>query len=330
MMGAYDQARAAAQRALAVATADGDVVLYALAQQYLGITSHDQGDYGQAIDCLEQTVTALAGARQRERCGVDLLPAVLSRAALASCHAERGTFAAGLAVGSEGLRIAESVAHPPSRMLALWGLGLLALRRGNLSRALAMLERAVDSGQQADVSGYFPRIAAALGAAYTLAGRVADAVPLLTQAREHIMAPDMGGLRALCGLALGEAQARAGRLEEARALAEHTLTLTRVQQERGNQAYACQLLGVIAVHRTPPDVEEAAARYHQALALAETLGMRPLQAHCHLGLGTLFAAVGQREQARTALATAIAMYRGMDMLFWLPQAEATLAQLEVR
>ena len=55
--------------------------------------------------------------------------------------------------------------------------------------------------------------------------------------------------------------------------------------------------------------------------------MRPLQAHCHLGLGTLYARTGQREQARAALSTAIAMYRAMDMTFWLPQAEATLAQI---
>ena len=55
--------------------------------------------------------------------------------------------------------------------------------------------------------------------------------------------------------------------------------------------------------------------------------MRPLQAHCHRGLGTLYAATGQREQARAALATAIALYRDMDMTFWLPQAEAALVQV---
>jgi hypothetical protein len=55
--------------------------------------------------------------------------------------------------------------------------------------------------------------------------------------------------------------------------------------------------------------------------------MRPLVAHCHLGLGTLYARVDQREQARAELSAAIALYRAMDMTFWLPQAEATLAQV---
>ena len=52
-------------------------------------------------------------------------------------------------------------------------------------------------------------------------------------------------------------------------------------------------------------VEQAEAHYRQALALAEELGMRPLQAHCHRGLGTLYAKIGRREQARAELSAAI-------------------------
>jgi tetratricopeptide (TPR) repeat protein len=328
MMGAYDQARAAAQRALAVA--DGDVVLHALAQQYLGIIYQDQGDYGRAIGCLEQTCTALVGARQRELCGVDLLPAVLSRASLASCHAERGAFAAGRAVGDEGLRIAEAVAHPSSLMFARWGLGLLALRQGDLPQALPWLEWAVDSCQEADVPGYFPRIAATLGAAYTLAGRLDDAVPLLTQAWGHALALDMGGLQTLCGVALAEAQGRAGRLEEARTLAEHALALACTHQERGRKAYALHLLGDLAAQRAAVERAQATAYYRQALTLAEKLSMRPLQAHCYRGLGTLSAMTGQREQARVELSAALDLYHAMEMTFWLPETEAMLAQVDVR
>ena len=55
--------------------------------------------------------------------------------------------------------------------------------------------------------------------------------------------------------------------------------------------------------------------------------MRPLQAHCHRGLGMLYSMLGQQEAARRELSTAIEMYRAMDMTFWLPQAEAALAQV---
>ncbi len=119
----------------------------------------------------------------------------------------------------------------------------------------------------------------------------------------------------------------AGHLEEAHTLTERTLALTREHQERGNQAYALHLLGDIARHCDPPDSEPAEAHYRQALALADELGMRPLQAHCHRGLGTLYAAIGQPEQARAELSAAIVLYRAMDMTFWLPQTEAALAQV---
>jgi len=169
-------------------------------------------------------------------------------------------------------------------------------------------------------------LAAALGAVYTLAGRVTDAVPLLTQAAAVMEREDLS-LKAFYSLPLGQAYLLAGRLEEANALAERTLVITRARRERGHRAYALRLPGEIAAHRTPPDVAAAAVQYCQALALAEELGMRPLQAHCHHGLGTLYATVGQREQARAALTTAIELYRAMDMTFWLPQAEAALVRV---
>jgi hypothetical protein len=54
--------------------------------------------------------------------------------------------------------------------------------------------------------------------------------------------------------------------------------------------------------------------------------MRPLQAHCHLGLGKLYRRTGRPDAARAALATAVAMLREMGMAFWLPEAERELAR----
>jgi class 3 adenylate cyclase len=109
---------------------------------------------------------------------------------------------------------------------------------------------------------------------------------------------------------------------------EQALELTRVHQERGYQAYTLRLLGEIAARCSPPERELAEVHYQQALALAEEHGMRPLLAHCHCGLGTLYAATSRRQQAHTALSAAIALYRDMDMTFWLPAAEASLAQVQ--
>jgi tetratricopeptide (TPR) repeat protein len=188
----------------------------------------------------------------------------------------------------------------------------------------------VGIGQDADLPNFFPLIAAALGTAYTLGGRITDAVALLTQAIEQSTNTGIIYSQALCHLSLGEAQALAGRLEEAHTLAQHALSHAREHQERGYQAYALRLLGDIAARREPLQSEPAEAYYRQALALAEELGMRPLQAHCHLGLGKLYATTAQHEQARAELSTAIELYRSMAMTFWLPQAEAALAQVEGR
>jgi hypothetical protein len=119
----------------------------------------------------------------------------------------------------------------------------------------------------------------------------------------------------------------AGRLEEAYALVERALAHARAYQERGHEAYALRLLGEIAARRDPPASDQAEAHYHQALTLADALGMRPLQAHCHRGLGTLYLTTGQQEQAQAELSTTMALYRAMDMTFWLPQAEAALARV---
>jgi tetratricopeptide (TPR) repeat protein len=329
LKGVPDEAIAATQRALACATVGGDASLHAVANIFRGFAYHAQGNYRRAIDCFAQTRAFFEGARHRERFGQPILPAVGSHSWLASSHAELGMFTEGRAFGEEGLRIAEAVAHPASLMIAYHGLGLLALRQGDLPRTLPTLERAVDICQDADFPIWVPWTAGSLGAAYTLAGRVADAVALLTQALEQLAATEAVVFQTLCRLSLGEAQLLAGCLEEAYVLAEDALALAREHQEHGNQAYALRLLGDIAARCEPPEVEQAEAHYRQALALAEDLGMRPLQAHCHLSLGTLYVKTGQPEQARTELSTATELYRAMDMTFWLSQAEAALAQADL-
>jgi tetratricopeptide (TPR) repeat protein len=328
LKGVPDEAIAATQRALACATVGGDAGLHAVANIFHGFAYHAQGNYRRAIDCFVHTRAFFEEARHRERFGQPILPAVGSHSWLASSHAELGMFPEGRAFGEEGLRIAEAVAHPASLMIAYLGLGLLALRQGDLPKTLPTLERAVDICQEADFPIWVPWAAGALGAAYTLAGRIADAVALLTQALEQLTATEAVVFQTLCRLSLGEAQLLAGCLEEAQALAERTLAFTHAHQERGYQAYALRLLGEIAMRREPPDVDQATAHYRQALALAKELGMRPLQAHCHRGLGTLYGRTGQREQARTELAAALALYRAMEMTFWLPQTEAAPAQLD--
>ena len=163
-----------------------------------------------------------------------------------------------------------------------------------------------------------------LGYTYILAGRASDALPLLEQ---YVSTEAMQRMRGRVHVWLSEAYLCLGRRDEALAVAVRGLELCRMHAQQGDHAWALRLLGEIYARRYPPQAEPAEAAYREALALAEELGMRPLVAHCHLGLGTLYATTGQPQQARAALSTAVEMYRAMDMPFWLPQTEAALAQL---
>jgi len=212
----------------------------------------------------------------------------------------------------------------------LYYIGLYYRRQGVLQKAIPLLERGLALTQSADIPLQFPTTAALLSAAYALAGRAAEALPLLDQMRERLATGRRMLLHALVLTELSEACLLVGRIDEAHALAARLLELSHTHTGHGYQAHAYRLLGEVDRHREPPDCDQATAHYCQALALAEELGMRPLQAHCHRGLSMLYVAAGQREQARAELVAAIAMYRDMAMTFWLPETEAALAQVEGR
>jgi tetratricopeptide (TPR) repeat protein len=173
-----------------------------------------------------------------------------------------------------------------------------------------------------------PAVAAALGYAHTLAGRVVEALPLLQQAAAQDISRGLSVGHARRVTYLSEAYLLTGHMDKAADLSRSALAFARDLKARGNEAYALRLLGEIHVHQERLEVEAAEATYRGALTLAEELGMRPLLAHCHLGLGTLYTKVGRLAQARAALSTAIALFRAMQMMFWLPRAEAMLAQAE--
>jgi tetratricopeptide (TPR) repeat protein len=289
----------------------------------MGQIYSDLGDYCRAMEHLQQTLTAFQGERRYQSIGGMVLPSVNARVATVRCLSELGEFADGVAYGNEALQIAEVANRPIERLYVYYGVGSLHLRQGTLHQAIPLLERAVALSQDADLPNFYRGSAAYLALAYALAGRAADALAVLEQVVGN---PD----RLILSLACGEAYLRTGCVEEAHRLVPRVLTETRDHKMRGQEAQALWLLGEIAMRRDPPDVALAKAHYQQALALAEALGMSPLVAHCHLGLGRLYHLTGRGEQARADLTAAIDLYRAMDMTFWLPQVEAALAQLEGR
>ena len=217
----------------------------------------------------------------------------MSRAILARALAERGVFDEGDAHGHEAIRIAEALDHPFSVVVACLDLAYLKSVRGELSQAARLLERAVAQCREWNITTHTPIAMASLGHVYAWSGRIAEGVSCLQQALTAYEAAGIGFHHSLSVEQLGEAYLLADQVEHARACADRAVMLARGRGERGNEAWALRLLGDIASHHARPDVTTAAAHYGAAMTLASELEMRPLVAHCHLGLGRLYRRTGQ-------------------------------------
>jgi class 3 adenylate cyclase/tetratricopeptide (TPR) repeat protein len=311
------QAAMFGQRAVAIAQTLAHFDFQTVANAYLGLPYHSLGNYQQARHLLMKIVTSLAGDLQYDFLGMGILPAVCSRVWLAWTLAELGEFSEAMSYGDEGLRIAESVDHPYSLTHACFGIGLVYIRQGKFSQAISILERGHAISQSYSPVAE-PVNAAHLSYALALSGQAPEAIPLLEHALEQAKATRLLFYHSLWVAWLGEAHLLARHLEPAIEFAMQALDLSRNRKERGHEAWTLRLLGEIHAYRNNQAVAQTEAYYQQALALATELGMRPLQAHCHLGLGTLYSRMRRTAQAQAELSTATNLYQTMGMTFWLP------------
>ena len=311
--GDYDGAAKVGARDLAVAANFRNFDLGVVGNFRLGQVQHSLGNYPRAVELLRQIVAALKGDLLNERCGMAGLPSVFSRSWLAMCLAERGEFAEGIALGEEGVRIAEAVDHPYTLIVACAGPGGLYLLQGDLERAVAVLERGLVLSRAENITMLFPLVAAPLGSAYARSGRADDALSILEQAVEQAASTKLLANQSIRIAHLGEAYLLAGSPERAIQCAERALYLVREHKERGHEAHIRRLLGDIASHGDSPDLEKADVSYRQALALAEELGMRPLAAHCYAGLGRLYRRLDSGRKAEECLTAAANLARDVQM-----------------
>ena len=244
----------------------------------LGQIYHSLGDYAKAADALTHNVTQLEGDLRRETFELAGFPSVLSRVWLAFTLAEQGGLEEALAHAEEATAIAEAENHAFSLVIAHAGTGMIHLFRGDCEKALGPLERGLVIDRLSDIPLLFPLVAAPLGWAYALAGRHDEGLRLLEEAIERAEAMEWSGNHAIRLVWLARANQQAGRGDVAARLGLRALELARRLGERGHEAYALQLLGELAGKAVPPDGERATEHYRAALALAETLGMRPLAA----------------------------------------------------
>jgi class 3 adenylate cyclase/tetratricopeptide (TPR) repeat protein len=323
--GDADGSITAGQQALAIATDIGDRALQARASLHLGQAYVGSGNFIQGAALLRQSVETLG-----EESGIgdpQLRPH--AQAWLARTLSYLGEFAEGRHYGEEALRLTMVEGRRGVSIIAHGCLGLLYLAQGDLEAAIQIFEQGLALCRAAGNRDWSNPIASGLGCAYALTGRIAEGLALLEEAnREDILRTGVLHRYCLRLSWLSEVCLLAGRHEEAQQHACQALDLARRQKARGDEALARRALGAVHAHADPPEVRRAESLFREALALAQTLGMRPTIAHCHLGLGTLYLTCDRQDNAHAELSAAIELYRSMAMKFWLPQAEAGLKEID--
>jgi len=327
MVGDYERAIEAGHRAVAIGAALGDLAVEVPTNLHVGLAHHARGDYRTSIQVLARNVGLLREDLAREHFGLAALPAVYSRTWMVWSLAEIGEFSEAISCGQQEVEIADAAGHPLSRVNAYFGIGYAYLRQGALPMAINALEDGFKLCQSLTVPFWLPVATSLLGHAHAVSGHLAEAIPLLEEAVERAAAMARRVDQSLWSLHLSEAYMTAGRTQDARRLATSAVALAQRHGERGNEAHALRVYAEIASRSEPTEIVTSEDSYRTAAAIATELGMRPLVAHCHLGLGKHYRRTGKVDQAKEHLITATTMYREMDMRFWLEKAGAEMGEL---
>jgi class 3 adenylate cyclase/tetratricopeptide (TPR) repeat protein len=303
--GHFRPALEAGEKAVELASRAGDLRGQLSAAFVVGEIFYALGDYRQAIARFASNIEAesLDPIRRRQPIGA-AIPGVVNRRWLAMSLAEVGRFPEAIATGTEAVELAEAAGHPYSLINALVGLGVTLVRKGEIDRAVSLLERAHE------VSGtlgftMWEAWAVPLAAAYGSTGRTAAAASLLTDPRIEEGYPHSGSV--------AEGFLLCGRLADAARRAERDLAHARGHGSRAEEARALFVLGVLGAAEDRGNLELARDHLRRALALAEAAGMRPLVARIHAELGELARRAGRDQEAETHLAAAATMFREMDI-----------------
>jgi class 3 adenylate cyclase/tetratricopeptide (TPR) repeat protein len=320
-----DEALVTGTRALEIAQRLGDLRLRILAASNLEQAHYYRGEYEHTVEAASDNLSALPADWVHEDFGMAVPASVFGRAYLIMSLAELGRFVEAAKYAVEAIRLAASTQHVFTIGWAYFAASMLHLVKGDWAEALLRLEHWTAMLRTGNVAMHLPWAVAASAWVLAQVGEASEALNQVVEGEQLLEQQEARGIFGHRGWAYG-AVSRAclllGRVDEARRLANRAVESCRRQP--GFTALALRLLGDVATHPERFDAERGAVHYREALALARLQGMRPLVAHCHLGLGKLYRRTGETEHAREHLTAATTMYREMEMGFWLDQGEAAM------
>jgi class 3 adenylate cyclase/tetratricopeptide (TPR) repeat protein len=324
-LGELDDALVTCTRALEIAGSPEDLRLRIHLTSSLEQVYYFRGEYGRVIETATGNLAALPPEWSREFFGNSATASVYDRCWLFRSLAQLGRFTEAARYEAETIPLAEPTNHAYTIGLAYYAAGILYLIKGDWTKARSRIERGISVFRTANVALLMPSALAASTLALAELGESVDAARRLGEAEQLLERQAGRGVvlhRSWDYRTLAHACLVLCRPDDARKLADRAVKSA--ISYHGFMAHAQHLLGDIATHPDLFDAESGEAHYRQALALAEPRGMRPLIAHCYLGLGKLYQRTSKKEAAHEQLTTAITMYREMDMRFWLEQGEAHL------
>ena len=326
LLGELDEALVTGTRALEIADRLGDLRLRTVSTTYLEQAHYLRGEYERVVELATDNL-ALQADSVYEFFGTSMRISIFDRVWLVRSLTELGRFAEAVPYEVEARRLAETRQEAFTVGLAHSAAGRLHLVTGDWAKAHLLIERQIAVLRAGNIVLNLPGAVAQSAWALAQVGEASEALTRLREGEDLLEREAARGIIHQLGWAyhsLGRAGLLLGRLDEARLLGERAIKYSLSQP--GFAALALHLLGDIATHPDRFDAESGEAHYRKALALAGPRGMRPLVAHCHLGLGKLYWHTGQREQGHEHLSTAATMYREMDMRFWLEKAELEMKE----
>ena len=324
LMGDLNPAIEAGERAMVIADELDDLPLRTVAGGHLGPALAAKGEHDRAAQILIAGVERLRGDLASDAMGTTGILGVFTRVYLVCSLAELGEFDRAVRYAEEALQIARDANHVYSLAFAYYGIGTVLALQGEVSKSIALLEQGLDVCRSWTLPLMLPLIGTSLGHAYCQADRVDEAIALLEEAEREASAMHRIGGRAMMLVRLGEAYLRRLRIADAERCGRRALTLSREHNEYGHEAHALRFIGELGLN-APPPLDECEANFREAIRRAEQLKMRPLAAQCQLGLGRRCRGIGQQKNAEWHLKTAAALFRELNMPFWLKQAQSQLA-----
>ena len=322
--GDMKQAVASGQRALILANELDDLDVRVMVNVHMGQIDHAIGDFRGGAERLQENICAIRPEREQDFFNLALPASILSRAFRIPCLADLGDFNEAIALGQEAVRLAEKFDRTLDRVYAFRALAYAYLRIGDFDSALPIVERGLELCLAGNFSSLWLAFAAMLTQMRARRNQFKEALTLLEECRKssHFM---QSLWHVMLGIEMGDAYLQIGQVDDAERIARQTLEISQHQRGRGSEAGARRLLGEVVANRDSAQLETAMSHYQQALTVAKELGMRPLIAHCHLGLGKVLAKTEQIEQARDHLTNASTLFQSMSMQYWLKQVHVDMS-----